>query len=298
MDDRVWIQSIPNFSEGRNLEKVEQIVDCFRARAGVKLLDYSTDPDHNRCVVTVVGQPEPLGRAMVEAVGKAVELIDMNRHEGLHPRIGCVDVIPFIPLRDTSIQTADALAKSVAKTAAERFGLPFYFYEESASAPYRRSLSDIRKGQFEGLAEKMKSPLWKPDAGPDTIHPTAGAAVIGARWPVIYFNVNLDTSNTEIARQIAHRVRNIDGGLRYVKALGIMQEARQQAQVSMNLTDYSKSSLYTALEMVRMEAARYGVRVTSSELVGFVPLQSLLDCTAYYLQLEDFHIEQVLELNL
>lgn len=298
MEGRNLIQSIPNFSEGRDLRKVEQIVDCFRARQGVKLLDYSTDPDFNRCVVTVVGFPEPLGEAMVDAIGKAVELIDMNEHVGLHPRIGCVDVIPFIPLHDTQIKVADELARSVAQTAAERYELPFYFYEESASASWRRDISELRKGQFEGLEEKMKNDRWKPDVGPARAHPTAGATAIGARKPIIYFNVNLDTSNGEIAQKIARRVRKIGGGLQYVKALGVVLGTQQQTQVSMNIMDFSKSSLYTALELVKIEAARYGVRVVSTELVGFVPLQALLDCTEYYLQLDDFRTEQVIELNL
>ena len=204
-----WIESVPNFSEGRDLKKVERIVDSFRAKPGVKLLDYSTDPDHNRCVVTVLGQPEPLKRAMVEAIGTAVELIDMTRHEGQHPRIGCVDVIPFIPVRDCTIQEADQLAREIAQEAALLYGQPFYLYEKSATAPHRVDLANIRKGQFEGLAEKMKDPLWKPDFGPDTIHPTGGATAIGARMPLICFNINLDTPNVEIARQIARRVRNI-----------------------------------------------------------------------------------------
>ena len=190
-----WIESVPNFSEGRDLKKVERIVDSFRAKPGVKLLDYSTDPDHNRCVVTVLGQPEPLKRAMVEAIGTAVELIDMTRHEGQHPRIGCVDVIPFIPVRDCTIQEADQLAREIAQEAALLYGQPFYLYEKSATAPHRVDLANIRKGQFEGLAEKMKDPLWKPDFGPDTIHPTGGATAIGARMPLICFNINLDTPN-------------------------------------------------------------------------------------------------------
>ncbi len=190
-----WIESVPNFSEGRDLKKVERIVDSFRAKPGVKLLDYSTDPDHNRCVVTVLGQPEPLKRAMVEAIGTAVELIDMTRHEGQHPRIGCVDVIPFIPVRDCTIQEADQLAREIAQEAALLYGQPFYLYEKSATAPHRVDLANIRKGQFEGLAEKMKDPLWKPDFGPDTIHPTGGATAIGARMPLICFNINLDASD-------------------------------------------------------------------------------------------------------
>ena len=293
-----WIESVPNFSEGRDLKKVERIVDSFRAKPGVKLLDYSTDPDHDRCVVTVLGQPEPLKRAMVEAIGTAVELIDMTRHEGQHPRIGCVDVIPFIPVRDCTIQEADQLAREIAQEAALLYGQPFYLYEKSATAPHRVDLANIRKGQFEGLAEKMKDPLWKPDFGPDTIHPTGGATAIGARMPLICFNINLDTPNVEIARQIARRVRNIGGGLHYVKAMGIALEERNLAQVTMNLTDYTKSSIYSVFEMVKMEARRYGVRVVGSEVVGIVPMKALLDCAEYYLQIEDFSSEQVLELHI
>lgn len=292
------MQSTPNFSEGRDLKKVEQIVDAFRAKAGVKLLDYSTDPDHNRCVVTVVGQPEPLRMALVEAIGTAVEQINMNRHEGQHPRIGCVDVIPLIPVRGCSFADADRLARQVAQEAAERYGQPFFLYEKSATAPHRVELANIRKGQFEGLAEKMKDPLWKPDFGPDTPHPTGGATAIGARMPLVCFNVNLNTQNVEIARQIANRLRYIGGGLRYVRALGISLEERSLAQVTMNLTDYTKSSIYTAFEMVKMEARRYGVEVVGSEVVGIVPMQALLDCAEYYLQIEDFSVSQVLEYHL
>lgn len=298
MDQEQLIQSIPNFSEGRDLKKVEQIVDAFRAKPGVKLLDYSTDPDHNRCVVTVIGQPEPLKQAMIQAIGTAVDLIDMTRHEGQHPRIGCVDVIPFIPVRNCTIQDADRLAREVAQQAAQQFGLPFYLYEKSATAPHRVDLSNIRKGQFEGLSEKMKDPLWKPDFGPDTIHPTGGATAIGARMPLVYFNINLDTPNVEIARQIARRIRNIGGGLHYVKAMGIALEERNLAQVTINLTDYTKSSMYSTFEMVKMEARRYGVRVIGSEVVGIVPMQALLDCAEYYLQIEDFSVNQVLESHL
>lgn len=292
------IESVPNFSEGRDLHKVERIVDSFRARAGVKLLDYSTDPDHNRCVVTVVGEPDALGEAMIDAVGTAIELIDMNEHEGKHPRIGCVDVIPFVPVLDATLSDADELAHTVARTAAERFGQPFYLYAKSASDPRRAELADIRAGQYEGLAGKMKDPLWIPDYGPCHPHPTGGATAIGARMPMVYFNVNLDTANVEIARKIARRVRNIDGGFRYVKAMGILLEDLGHAQVTMNLADFSKSALYSVFEQVKIEARRFGVTVTGSEVVGFVPMQALVDSTEYYLQLEDFSIEQVLEYDL
>lgn len=291
----VLMQTVPNFSEGRDLKKVEQLMDIFRGRKGVKLLDYSADPDHNRCVATVIGEPAPLRDVMVEAVGKAIELIDMTRHEGRHPRIGCVDVIPFIPIRGCGLEEADALAREVASRAAERYGQPFYLYERSASAPHRRDLSDIRKGQFEGLAEKMKSPLWKPDFGPDNMHPTGGATAIGARMPLVCFNVNLDTADVSVARQIARRVRHSDGGLRYVKAMGIQLDERRQTQVTMNLTDYTKTSIYTVFEMIRMEADRFGARIMGSEIVGIVPMQALTDCAEYYLRIENFSIGQVME---
>lgn len=232
---------------------------------------------------------------MVTAIGTAVELIDMTRHEGRHPRIGCADVIPFIPVRNCTIQQADALARQVAQEAAQRYGQPFYLYEKSASAPHRVDISAIRKGQFEGLTEKMKDPLWKPDFGPDRPHPTGGATAIGARMPVIYFNINLDTPNVEIARQIGRNIRHIDGGFRYVKAMGVIYEERNLAQVTMNLTDYTKTALYRVFETVKMEARRYGVRVVSTEVVGIVPMNALLDCAQYYLQIEDFSMDQVLE---
>lgn len=297
MNREKLIQSVPNFSEGRDLKKVEQIVDCFRARPGVKLLDYSTDPDHNRCVVTVIGQPEPLKEAMIDAVGRAIELIDMTHHEGHHPRIGCVDVIPFIPLRSCTIEECDRLAHAVAKESYERFGQPFYMYEKSATGPHRVDIADIRAGQFEGLAQKMQDPLWQPDYG-SAPHPTGGATIIGARMPLICFNVNLDTPNVDIAKKIALRVRNMSGGMRFVKAMGIAFEERNLAQVTMNLTDYTQSAIYSVFEMIKMEARRYGVNVIGSEVVGIVPMKALIDCAEYYLQIEDFSMDQVLEYNL
>ena len=293
--DRI-LECVPNFSEGRDLAKVEKIVDCFRAKPGVKLLDYSSDADHNRSVVTVIGEPEPLRDAMVEAIGKAVELIDMTKHEGQHPRMGCVDVVPFIPVRGTTIEDADRIAKETAKIAAERFGQPFFLYEKSATAPHRENLATIRKGQFEGMAEKMlDQEKWKPDFGPNTIHPTGGVTAIGARMPLVAYNINLDTSRIEIAKAIADRVRNIRGGFHFVKAMGVKLEDRNIVQVSMNLTDYTKTAIYTGFETVRMEARRYGVNVLGSEVIGLVPMQALVDCCEYYLGLENFSASQVLE---
>lgn len=293
------IECVPNFSEGRDKEKIEKIVDCFRNVEGVKLLDYSSDEDHNRSVVTVIGEPAPLKDAMVAAIGKAVELIDMTKHQGQHPRMGCVDVVPFIPIRNTTVEEADALAKEVAKEASEKFGQPFFLYEKSATAPHRENLAKVRQGQFEGMAEKMKDQeKWKPDFGPNTIHPTGGVTAIGARMPLIAYNINLDTSNVEIVQKIADKIRHIKGGFRYCKAMGVMLEDRNIAQVSMNLTDYTKTSVYTVFETVRMEARRYGVNVLGSEVVGLIPLQAIVDCAEYYLGFEGFDPKQVLETRL
>lgn len=293
------LECVPNFSEGRDLQKLEKILDCFRGKQDVKLLDYSSDEDHNRSVVTVIGEPEALKGAMVEAIGKAVELIDMTKHEGQHPRMGCVDVVPFIPIRNVTMEEADAVAKAVAKEAAERFGQPFFLYEKSATAPHRENLAKIRKGQFEGMAEKMKDQeLWKPDFGPDTIHPTGGVTAIGARMPLVAFNINLDTPNLEIADKIAKKIRHIGGGYRYVKAMGVMLNERNIAQVSMNLTDYTKSNVYAVFETVKFEAKRYGVNVIGSEVIGLVPMAALVDAAEYYLQIENFDMNQVLETRL
>lgn len=289
-------ECVPNYSEGRDADKIEKIVDCFRGVKGVKLLDYSSDSDHNRSVVTVIGEREPLKAAVVASIGKALELIDLNVHTGQHPRMGAVDVVPFIPLRGATMEEADALAKEVAREAAEKYSLPVFLYEQSASAPHRVNLADVRKGQFEGMAEKMKDrAMWAPDFGPETIHPTGGATAIGARAPLVAFNVNLSTDNMDIARSIVHAVRHIDGGFRYCKALPVELKERGIVQVSMNLTDYRKTAIYRVVEAIRTECRRYGVSIVGSELVGLVPMQALTDCAEYYLQLENFSPDQVLE---
>ena len=211
------IECVPNFSEGRDLEKIDQIVAPFRGKAGVKLLDYSNDEDHNRLVVTLVGELEALCEAVVEAVGVAVRLIDLNQHTGQHPRMGAVDVIPFIPIKNTSMEEAIELSKKVAAKVAELFNLPVFLYEKSATAPHRENLASVRKGEFEGMAEKIKLPEWQPDFGPAERHPTAGTVAIGARMPLVAYNINLSTDNMEIATKIAKNIRHINGGLRYVK---------------------------------------------------------------------------------
>ncbi|MDR2086347.1 MAG: glutamate formimidoyltransferase [Dysgonamonadaceae bacterium] len=292
------IECVPNFSEGRDLEKVERIVDAFRAKENIKLLDYSNDKDHNRMVVTAIGEPEAMKAAVIEAVGIAVKEIDLTRHEGQHPRMGAVDVIPFIPVRGLNVQEADALAKAVGQSIADVYALPVFLYEQSASAEHRRNLAAVRKGEFEGLTEKMKLPEWKPDFGPAERHPTAGAVAVGARMPLIAFNVNLNTTKWEIADKIAKKVRFLGGGLRFCKAMGVELKEQQMVQVSMNLTDYTKTSIYQAVEMIRFEARRYGVSVAGCELIGLVPLQAVIDTASYYLGLEDFSMKQILEMRL
>ena len=290
------IECVPNNSEGRDMEKIEKILDNFRGKQDVKLLDYQMDASHNRLVVTVIGEPNALKEAVVNSWGTAVELIDMTKHEGQHPRMGAVDVCPFIPCRNTTVEEADALAKEVAKEVAEKYGVPCFLYEDSATAPHRVNLASIRKGQFEGMAEKMKdTEMWAPDFGPATIHPTAGVSAVGARMPLVAFNVNLGTDNLEIANAIAKRIRHINGGYRYIKAIGIMLEDKNMAQVSMNLTDYTKTAVYRAFEAVKMEAKRYGVPVIESEVIGLLPMQALVDCAEYYLQIANFDSRQIME---
>ena len=231
------IECVPNFSEGRDLETIDKIVAPFRARQGVKLLDYSNDEDHNRLVVTVVGEPQALSEAIVEAVGIAVNLIDLNTHRGQHPRMGAVDVIPFIPIKNVTMEEAVALSKQVAGKVAELYNLPVFLYEKSATASHRENLASVRKGEFEGMAEKIRLPEWKPDFGPAERHPTAGAVAIGARMPLVAYNINLSTDNLDIATQIAKNIRHINGGLRFVKAMGVELKERNITQVSINMTD-------------------------------------------------------------
>lgn len=298
MSSNKIIECVPNFSEGRDLEKVEKIVNAFRAKEGVKLLDYSTDKDHNRMVVTVVGEPDALKKAVIEAIGIAVQVIDLNHHKGQHPRMGAVDVVPFIPICNVSMEEAVNLSKEVGQEVAERYGLPVFLYEKAASAPHRENLATIRKGEFEGLKEKMTLPEWKPDFGPGQPHPTAGGVVIGARMPLVAYNVNLNTNKLEIADAIAKKVRFLGGGLRFCKAMGVELTERGIVQVSMNLTDFTKTAIYRAHELVRIEANRYGVSVVGAEIIGLVPMDALIDTAAYYLGLEDFSTKQVLETHL
>lgn len=289
------MECVPNFSEGRDLGKIEKIIETFRARQGVKLLDYSNDEDHNRLVVTVVGEPEALKVALLEAVGQAVALIDLNLHSGQHPRMGAVDVIPFIPIKGCTMDEAIALSKEVGEQIATLYQVPVFLYEKSATAPHRENLAAVRKGEFEGMAEKIKLAEWQPDFGPAERHPTAGTVAVGARMPLVAYNVNLGTADLNIASDIARKIRFIGGGLRYCKAMGVELKERGIVQVSINMTDYTRTALYRAFELVKIEARRYGVPVVGSEIIGLVPMEALIDTASFYLGLENFSMNQVLE---
>jgi glutamate formiminotransferase len=286
------VECVPNFSEGRDRQKIEAIAGVFRGREDVRLLDYSADRDHNRMVITAIGEPQALKDAVLDAIGVAVESIDLRIHEGEHPRMGAADVVPFIPLRGMSMDEAAELAREVGREAARRFGLPVYLYEKAATAPHRANLAEVRRGGFEGLAAKMALPEWKPDFGPVAPHPTAGAAIVGARMPLIAYNVNLDSDDLGIARAIARTVRESNGGLPCVKAMGVELREQGRVQVSMNLTDYTVTPPHKALEAVRTEAAKRGVSVIGSEIIGLAPVRALTGAAEFYLGLEGFDAEK------
>lgn len=289
------MEAVPNYSEGRNLEVVEKIVDCFRNREDVKLLDYSSDKDHNRTVVTVVGEPEALKGPILDSVKVALAHIDLNKHTGEHPRMGAMDVCPFIPIRGVNMDDAVKLAKEVGSLIGN-LDIPVFLYEKAASSPARENLAQVRKGQFEGMADKMKDEAWQADFGPKSEpHPTFGTVAVGARMPLVAFNVNLNTSDMAVADYIAKRVRYIGGGLRFVKAMGVELKDRGIVQISMNLTDYTKTSLYQAVEMVKSEARRFGVSVIGTEVIGLLPMAALLQSAEYYMGIENFSLDQVLE---
>lgn len=292
------VQCVPNFSEGRDLDKIEKIVSPLRGKEGVKLLNYEADKDYNRVVVTVIGEPEAVKNAVVEAIGVAAEVIDMTKHEGQHSRMGASDVVPFIPIKNMSMTEAVELAKETGKEIAERYNIPVFLYEKAASKPERENLAKVRKGQFEGMPEKLQDPEWKPDFGEAKIHPTAGVTAVGARMPLVAYNIDLDTDNIEIANKISRAIRHSGGGYRFIKAGGVEIPERGITQVTMNLTDYTKTAMYRAFEAVKMEARRYGVNVLGSEVVGLVPMEALIDTAAYYLGLYGFSMDKVLETSL
>lgn len=287
----------PNISEGRDLAVVEQVADAVRGTPGVRLIDYSSDPDHNRSVFTYLGEPEAALRASQALALKAFELIDMAQHHGSHPRQGAVDVIAFIPVRGVDSAEVVALARRFGQWVGEQ-GVPVYYYEDAATRPERKSLPDIRKGEYEALEAKLRDPAWAPDEGPAVFNAKSGALVTGSRFPLIAFNVNLRTTDVSIADRIAKAVRHVSGGFRYVRALGLPLEDKGLVQVSMNLINYTKTPIPRVLETIRAEAARYGVAIAGTEIVGPLPLGALEEIAKYYLQAHDFAMEQIIEVAL
>ena len=289
------IECIPNVSEGRRPEVVNRLVAAVQNTPGVRLLDYSSDASHNRSVLTMVGDAAGLEAAVLALFEAAASTIDLRQHRGEHPRVGAVDVVPFVPIEDVTMADCVALARRVGAAVAERFAIPVFLYEEASDNPARRNLEDIRRGEFEGLAAKLAAPGWTPDFGPSAPHASAGASVIGARMPLIAYNINLDTDRLEVAKKIAAAIRHSSGGLRYVKAMGVKLEDRNLAQVSINLTNYEKTPMHRVFDMVQREAARYGVAIRESEIIGLVPSAALIGAAEHYLQLERFGTAQILE---
>ena len=293
------VECVPNFSEGQRREVIESITDAIRKTPGVMLLDVESNPDHNRSVISFVGEPGPVKDAALAASQKAIELIDLRHHKGEHPRMGAVDVVPFVPLSGVTMDDCVSLARSFGQEFAEKFHVPVFLYEEAATTLERRNLADVREGEFEGLRDEIgRDPAKKPDFGPEKIHATAGATAVGAREILVAYNVNLGTSDLDVAKKIAHQLRAKDGGLAFVKALGFGLKERGIVQVSMNLTNYRKSQLFKAYELVKLFADRYGVPVVGSEIVGLAPMDSLVDSAEFYLRLENFSRDQVLERKL
>ncbi|HBT38513.1 MAG: Glutamate formiminotransferase [Thermotoga sp. 50_1627] len=289
------VESAPNFSEGRREEIVRQIIAEAEGIQDVWILDWSMDVDHNRSVVTLVGSPEPLLEALFRMTKKAMELIDLRTHKGEHPRMGATDVIPLVPVMNITMEECVELSKRLGKRIGDELNVPVFLYERSATAPHRENLADIRKGEFEGFFEKIKDPRWKPDFGPEEVHPTAGVTAVGAREYLIAFNVNLGTTRIEVAEKIAKAVRHISGGYRYVKAIAVDLKEKSMVQVSMNMTNYKKSPLFRVFETIKREAERYGVPVVGTEIIGMVPMQAMLQVAQFYLQLDDFDANRIIE---
>jgi glutamate formiminotransferase len=289
---------VPNISEGRRGDVIARVVEAVRHVPGARLLDYSSDASHNRSVLTMAGDRAPLRDAVLAMFEIALAEIDLRIHKGEHPRLGAVDVVPFVPIEDVTMEECVALAKETARRVAEQFAVPVYLYEEASANPLRKNLEDIRRGEFEGLAAKMASDGWAPDYGPSRPHLTAGACVIGARMPLIAYNINLATDRLDVAKKIAAAIRFSSGGFRYVKAMGVTLAERGIVQVSINLTNYEKTPMLRVFEAVKREAERYGVSVLESEIVGLVPSAALVDTAKSALQLAGFTRTQVLETRL
>ncbi|NLB28168.1 MAG: glutamate formimidoyltransferase [Clostridiaceae bacterium] len=294
-EGRKIVECVPNFSEGRDRDIIEKIVAPLKDREGVRLVNYEGDADYNRLVVTVLGDPQAVKEGILDAVGAATELIDLNRHQGEHLRMGATDVVPLIPIRNMTVEETVELSKELARSINDRYGIPVFLYEDSASSPDRVNLANIRKGQFEGMADKLLLPGWEPDYGKRKIHPTAGVTAVGARFPLIAYNIDLGTDKLEIANKIARAIRQSGGGFQFIKAGGVELKDKGIVQVTMNITDFRKNPIYRVFETVRMEAARYGVPVLGSEIVGLAPLSALTGSLEYYLGLHGFDDTKIIE---
>ena len=292
------LECVPNISEGTDLEKVEKIVNEVRGVSGVKLIDYASDKDHNRTVITYLGEPEAVVEATYRLAKKACELIDMRIHQGGHPRMGAVDVIPLIPISDIAQEEAIEMSRKLAERIGNDANISVTLYEQSATAPHRENLADIRRGQYEEMAKKIRQPEWIPDFGPKELNPKTGVVALGVRPPLIAYNINLATNDVAIAKDIANVIRFAKGGFRYCKAMGLLIEETGRAQVSMNLVNPDLTTIYRVFDTVEREANAHGTYVTDSEIVGLVPMKNLIDTAKYHLKLKDFDINQVLERNL
>jgi len=292
------VECVPNFSEGRRKEVIDRIVEPFRNGKGFSLLDHRADENHNRLVVSLAGDPKAIIDALITSAGVAFSLIDMNVHTGAHPRVGALDVVPLTPLRGVTMEECVEIAREFGKRLNEKYEVPVYFYEEAATRPERRNLENVRKGQYEGLKKAITEPERLPDIGQARLHPTAGATVVGARKFLVAFNVNLGTTRIEVAKEIAKSIRFSGGGLAHVKAIGVALEDKGMVQVSVNIVDHEKDPLYRVLELVRMEASRWGVPVVETEIYGMVPASAIYQSAARYLQVADFEPEQIIELRL
>ena len=292
------VQCVPNFSEGRRIEVIEEIAGAIKGVPGVKLLDYSYDKSHNRSVMTFIGDPQSVLESAFQGAKTAASLIDMSKHQGEHPRMGATDVIPFIPVARVTMEDCIKLAQALGRRLADELSIPVYLYEEAARKPERKNLSSVRRGQYEGLLTAIREPERKPDFGPAEVNPRAGVTAVGARPPLIAYNINLDTGDVSIAQKIARAIRGSGGGFPTIKALGISIEETGKAQVTINVCDYRQVPLHRVFELVKREAVRYGVAVIESEIIGLTPLDALADAAEFYLQLAGFDRNQILEKRL
>jgi len=288
------LECVPNISEGRDREKITSLAEEVGKHRRVKLLDCSSDKDHHRSVYTFIGEPEAVREAAFSFTMKALDLIDMREHKGGHPRLGAVDVIPFVPIQGVEMEEAIQIAREFGKGLGKR-GIPVFYYEEAATRPERKDLPSIRKGEYEGLAEKMKDPQWKPDEGPDRFNPKFGATVVGARFPLVAYNINLKTKDLPLAQEIARKIRFKDGGFPHVRAMGVDLKERGMVQVSMNLTDYRVTGIPKVYEFIKEEALKKGIEIEGSEIVGLIPLGALEGVGQYYLKCQPFSVRQVIE---